>query len=62
MPIYVYKCEDCLHEDEMARHISERDKAPLCRKCGGGNTKRLYVFTGLAWSPTSGGYSGQKKS
>jgi putative FmdB family regulatory protein len=59
MPVYPYRCNTCGHVDTMIRHVYERDRSPLCRKCGG-RTTRIYEFTGLAWSPTSGGYSGPK--
>ena len=38
MPIYAYKCDECLNEADHFRHVDERDHAPDC--CGK-STRRL---------------------
>ena len=32
MPIYVYRCQFCLEEQEAFRPIAERDNAPACHR------------------------------
>jgi putative FmdB family regulatory protein len=45
MPIYEYICQDCQHEFEAIRPMSQSDVAMACIKCGGENIKRkLSVF------------------
>ena len=40
MPIYEYVCQDCKHEFEALRAMSQADLAMACAKCGGENIKR----------------------
>ncbi len=40
MPIYEYICQDCRHEFEALRSMSQADLAMACTKCGGENIKR----------------------
>jgi putative FmdB family regulatory protein len=45
MPIYEYICQDCKHEFEAIRPMSQSDEAMACNKCGGENIKRkISVF------------------
>jgi len=45
MPIYEYICQDCQHEFELLRPMSQADLAMACDRCGGENIKRkLSVF------------------
>jgi putative FmdB family regulatory protein len=45
MPIYEYICQDCRHEFEALRPMSQADLAVACAKCGGENIKRkISVF------------------
>jgi putative FmdB family regulatory protein len=45
MPIYEYICQDCKHEFEAIRPMSQADVATACIKCGGENIKRkISVF------------------
>jgi len=38
MPIYAYKCDECLNEADHFRRVDERDNAP---ECCGKSTRRL---------------------
>lgn len=40
MPIYEYICQDCQHEFELLRPMSQADAAMACGRCGGENIKR----------------------
>lgn len=40
MPIYEYICQDCKHEFEALRSISQADLAMACAKCSSENIKR----------------------
>ena len=40
MPIYEYICQDCQHEFELLRPMSQADAAMACARCGGENLKR----------------------
>ena len=45
MPIYEYVCQNCEHEFEALRSMSQADLAMTCVKCGGENLKRkISVF------------------
>ena len=45
MPIYEYICQDCQHEFETIRSMSQADAQLACEKCGGRKTKRkISVF------------------
>ena len=45
MPIYEYICQDCKHEFETIRSMSQADAQLACEKCGGRKTKRkISVF------------------
>lgn len=45
MPIYEYICQNCEHEFEALRSMSQADLAMTCVKCGGENLKRkISVF------------------
>ena len=45
MPIYEYICQDCAHEFEAIRPMSQADVPMACGKCGGENIKRkISVF------------------
>jgi putative FmdB family regulatory protein len=45
MPIYEYVCQDCNHEFDALRAMSQADATMPCTKCGGENIKRkLSVF------------------
>ena len=45
MPIYEYICQDCNHEFDALRPMSQADAATACIKCGGENIKRkISVF------------------
>jgi putative FmdB family regulatory protein len=40
MPIYEYVCQDCKHEFDLLRPMSQADAAMACNACGGENIKR----------------------
>lgn len=40
MPIFEYICQDCKHEFDALRSMSQADAAMACSKCGGENIKR----------------------
>ena len=40
MPIYEYICQDCKHEFDALRSMSQADIAMACNQCGGENIKR----------------------
>lgn len=40
MPIYEYICQDCKHEFEVIRPMSQADAPLACAKCSGENLKR----------------------
>jgi putative FmdB family regulatory protein len=40
MPIYEYICQDCKHEFDLLRPMSQADAAMACNQCGGENIKR----------------------
>lgn len=45
MPIYEYICQDCHHEFDLLRPMSQADAPMACGKCGGENIKRkISVF------------------
>jgi len=45
MPIYEYVCQDCSHEFDALRSMSQADEAIACTRCGGEHIKRkLSVF------------------
>jgi len=45
MPIYEYICQNCEHEFEALRSMSQADLAMTCAKCGSENLKRkISVF------------------
>lgn len=45
MPIYEYICQDCQHEFEVIRPMSQADTPMACAKCGGEEIKRkISVF------------------
>lgn len=64
MPIYEYHCDDCGHEFEQMRRITD-DTMPRCQACRSDNTHRLislsaFHLKGSGWYVTD--YGGKKDS
>lgn len=64
MPIYEYRCDQCGHEFEEMRRITD-ESLPPCHKCQSGNTHRLisrsaFHLKGTGWYVTD--YGGKKES
>jgi len=55
MPVYAYICEDCGHEFEQQRRVTNRQAAP-CPKCQGSARKTIgavgIIFKGSGWHCT----------
>lgn len=64
MPIYEYRCDQCGHEFEEMRRITD-ETLPPCHKCASGATHRLisrsaFHLKGTGWYVTD--YGGKKES
>ena len=44
MPIYEYICEECKHEFEIIRPMSQADAKMDCTHCGGNTRRKISVF------------------
>ena len=69
MPIYDYKCNDCMDVHAEIRKIAERNAPSTCVSCGGGNVyiklgapNLLYHGTGGVLSKTDNGWKDTLKT
>lgn len=55
MPTYVYHCDRCEGDLEQNRKIQDRDRLTLCERCKIPMDRKIAVFEGAVYAPTSTG-------